>query len=228
MARRAGIDRGEIREHLRAVLAEGSADLPQDVLDEMAVPSYLRGNALSRFVFWRKLRWVARFAAAAAGEAALDFGCGAGVLLPALSRQFAKVYATDLRLDIARRMTERMSLSNVTFIEPAELAGLGSDILDVVVAANVLEHVPDPPATLRRFGELLSPEGRLIISGPTENVLYRFGRRIIGFSGEYHHRDIQDILSDVREAGFRIARRRRWPAPGPFCLYVIAICVPLR
>jgi hypothetical protein len=36
--------------------------LSDDVTDEMAFPSYLRGNLLSRYFFWRKLKDVIRSA----------------------------------------------------------------------------------------------------------------------------------------------------------------------
>ncbi len=40
-----------------------------------------------------------------------------------------------------------------------------------------------------------------MVSGPTENVLYKAGRLLAGFSGEYHVTNIYDIEGKFREMG---------------------------
>jgi trans-aconitate methyltransferase len=75
---------------------------------------------------------------------------------------------------------------------------------DLITALDVLEHVQDLPRTLEALLRLLSPAGTLVVSGPTENVLYRIGRRLAGseYSGDYHERGIGVVR---RELG-RLAR----------------------
>jgi 2-polyprenyl-3-methyl-5-hydroxy-6-metoxy-1,4-benzoquinol methylase len=66
---------------------------------------------------------------------------------------------------------------------------------DVIVATDVLEHVEDISGTLADMRALLKPNGQIIISGPTENILYKIGRKLAGpeYSGDYHERGILEV-----------------------------------
>ena len=100
------------------------------------------------------------------------------------------------------------------------LEDVASSSIGTIFALDVLEHVPDPGTTLENLGRLLVDDGLLVISGPTENWLYRLGRRISGFSGHYHHRTIYEI-EEVAKAHFTklIAR----VGPGPVPLFSISL-----
>ncbi|MEW6249755.1 MAG: methyltransferase domain-containing protein, partial [Planctomycetota bacterium] len=98
--------------------------------------------------------------------------------------------------------------------------------LDLLVAANVLEHIEERRALLATMSAKLNPSGRLVISGPTENMLYRLGRRIVGFSGHYHVSNVSHVLADAAAVKLRRMARRRYPLPGPGCLYVVASFAP--
>jgi 2-polyprenyl-3-methyl-5-hydroxy-6-metoxy-1,4-benzoquinol methylase len=203
---------------------EARPELGQDAIDEMAVPSYTQGYFFSRYVFWRKMDWVLRFAAAEPASTILDYGCGTGISLPAWSASAKQVYATDLELTVARKLAAKLKLPNIEFLKPDELDGRVSDgSLDLIVAANVLEHVDDRRALLALLKRKLNPRGRLIVSGPTEGKLYKLGRKIVGFSGHYHVTNVEGVVVDVLASGFRVRKLRRWPLPGPVCLYQIFV-----
>lgn len=188
--------------------------------DEMAGPSYLHAIPFVRWVFWKRLDAVTRYLAADDGPYAsgLDFGCGLGVLLPTLSAVSQRVYAADLVLAPARRLAAALHLDNVTFVEPATLPQrIAPDSLDFAVSTDVLEHVDDLPATIALLHALLKPGGRLVVSGPTENALYKAGRAFAGFGGKggYHHTDIHAIHDRITRpgSGFAVAGRRVLPLP---------------
>jgi 2-polyprenyl-3-methyl-5-hydroxy-6-metoxy-1,4-benzoquinol methylase len=216
-------DRAATSAAIRAAYEDVGTALGRAVTDEMAVPAYLFGKPVSRYVFWRKLDIIIRAAALRPDTLVLDFGCGTGILLPRLSAAGRRVIATDLHLEIARRVAGRLALPRVQFISSGEWAAQAPDAgVQTIIAANVLEHIADRQALLRTFQRKLTPAGRLVISGPTENRLYRFGRRLIGFSGAYHVTTVRECLADAEAVGLRRVYRRRWPLPGPGCLYVIA------
>lgn len=219
------VNRDELAEALNKVMESYEDHLPDYVLG-MGIVSYTRGTTLSRYVFWGKLELVARCIRLSKGRTALDFGCGAGVVLPTLSRYNELVYATDLHLGIARDVIDWIQLDNVQLIEPENLSEIPNGTLDTIVAANVLEHVDELRMTLDEMRKLLRPDGVLIVSGPTEKFLYRLGRRIIGFSGKYHHRDVNSVFDMVVSAGFRIMQLHYYPLSGPLCLYKIAQFAP--
>ena len=63
---------------------------------------------------------------------------------------------------------------------------------------------------------LLKPGGRLVISGPTENILYQIGRRLAGpeYSGQYHERGIAEIKRELnRLASVEQIATLYWPVP---------------
>jgi len=84
--------------------------------------------------------------------------------------------------------------------------------LQLILALDVLEHVEDLQKTLADLALLLAPGGILLVSGPTENLLYRLGRRIAGFSGHYHLRNIQDVMDELQQLfSVKIVRRLVYP-----------------
>ena len=87
---------------------------------------------------------------------------------------------------------------------------------DIIIATDVLEHVDDLPGTLADMRVLLKPNGQIIISGPTENILYKIGRKLAGpeYSGDYHERgilEVRDLLGQQMKV-IPIATLY-WPAP---------------
>ncbi len=176
-------------------------------VDEQAGPAYFAGLWLSRQLFWRRLS--RSVAAIPVGErrVCLDFGCGFGLLLPLWRKNFAHVVGVDLQPELAqqfnagwdREMGDPVGagqgrLSIVVKLEQAELAA-GS--VDLILALDVLEHIADRSALLEEFARLLSPTGTLVVSGPSESYCYRLGRRIVGFSGDYHVCNVYDIEREM-------------------------------
>ena len=207
--------------------AEAARWLNRDITDEMAVPSYLKGNWFSRQVFWGRLRHVVKQAELRPGGTVFDFGCGTGVLLPLLAAEGRKVFATDLHLEIARNLMTEHQLGRVELIAAEQWrTAVPEGRIDTIVAADVLEHIEDRREVLSAMGRKLSARGRLVICGPTENWLYRLGRRIVGFSGHYHVTAIDQVLADARAVGLRQVALKSFPLSGPFCLFQIAAFIP--
>lgn len=168
-------------------------------LDEIGFPAYSHTNPLINWLFWKRLHTVMDYVERQAPYArALDFGCGSGVMLPFLSSVCAEVVAADVDLHALERMKSRIPLApNVTVWDAsgAAVAQAEAASFDLVIALDVLEHVEDLPGTLAQLLRLLKKGRQLIVSGPTENALYRFGRKLAGpeYSGDYHERGVAEI-----------------------------------
>ena len=96
----------------------------------------------------------------------LEIGCGAGVLGGSLkSRQNAVV--TGVEYDPAAASEARQQLDHVLAadIESADI-DFEPHAFDCVICADVLEHLRDPGAVLRRVRRWLSPKGCLVVSIP--------------------------------------------------------------
>lgn len=193
--------------------------------DEMAIPSYLHRNPALRWMAWRRIEIVGRRLQARVprGGRVLDFGCGTGVLFGDVLDRGATVVGVDLVLDAARWLVEQRRLQGVTLLDPPaarQLVEPGS--IDLIVAAEVLEHLDDElDETAAWFARVLKPGGELLVSLPTENVAYRFGRRLAGFTGEYHAHDAASIDRRLQAAGWRPTWQRKVPLPGPATIYVV-------
>jgi len=198
-------DFGAYKRRYGAAIQQVLSEAEPGRLDEIGFPAYSHTNPLINWLFWKRLHTVMDYVERQAPYArALDFGCGSGVMLPFLSGICAEVVAADVDLHPLERMQGRIPLaSNVTVwnassgaVEQAKPASF-----DLVIALDVLEHVEDLPATLAQLLRLLKKGRQLIVSGPTENALYRFGRRLAGpeYSGDYHERGVAEIRHHLQQ-----------------------------
>lgn len=200
-------------------------DLSQEDRAEMAIPSYLHQNPALRWMAWRRLEVVVEHLKRLAPSrrehsSVLDFGCGSGVLFRDSLARFDKVVGVDLVLAAAKALVAELGLQKVTLLTPADAdREVEAASQDVIIAAEVLEHVDDLPPTLEQFRKWLKPGGKLLVSLPTENALYRLGRRLAGFSGHYHHSNAASIDEKIRAFGFRRDDLVTIPAPGPLSIY---------
>jgi len=186
-------------------------------LDEAALPAYAHSNPVIDLVFWRRLSVAFAEASRQQGRRALDFGCGTGVMSETLAKAGFSVTAIDLDLGPKRLLEKRVGFDrSIEFLEGDLLAlGLSAGSFDVIMALDVLEHISPLAPYMRAFERLLAPVGVLIVSGPTENGLYRLGRRLAGkeFTGHYHVCDVYDVAQSAREIlDVRTLARIFWPA----------------
>jgi 2-polyprenyl-3-methyl-5-hydroxy-6-metoxy-1,4-benzoquinol methylase len=102
----------------------------------------------------------------------IEVGCGAGWLCPQLMR-FGRLTATDLSDEVLARMEHR--LPEVTFV-PGDFMDLdfGPTAFDVVVTLEVLSHVADQPAFIRKLASHLRTGGHLMMATQNRFVLQHF------------------------------------------------------
>lgn len=205
------------------LLRRMAASLSDHDRDEMAIPSYLHKNPALRWMAWLRVRAVAERLrrAAAPGEppTIVDFGCGAGVLLPECNVRGSVVFAVDRQLAPARLLLDHYRLPNVRLLHSDDRATIPLASVDLIVAAEVLEHIEPLGELLDQFRGWLKPGASLLVSLPTENACYRLGRRLAGFHGHYHKQNAETVDAAIREAGFRRTSRRQLPLPGPLAIY---------
>ena len=125
-------------------------------------------------------------------------------MLSFLARQGKIVTAIDIDLLPLERVRQHIPLAaNVEVLDAKQIpiSQLTAGAYDLINALDVLEHVDDLPTTLTQLLKLLKAGGQLLVSGPTENILYQIGRRLAGpeYSGAYHERGIADIKRELSE-----------------------------
>ncbi len=212
----------------RAVIRKALAESEPGRLDEAGFPAYSHPNPLINYLFWQRLRKVMDYLERDAPyEHVLDFGCGSGVMLPFLCGISARVTALDVDLLPFERVSRRRPFPpnlQVHDVREVSLKDLLPASFDRIIATDVLEHVDDLPGTLNDMQTLLKPfdksqgkpGGQIVISGPTENILYQIGRKLAGpeYSGDYHERsilEVRDLLG--RQMQVIPIATLYWPAP---------------
>ena len=207
----------------------------RDLLDpeacaEMAIPSYLHENPAMRFMAWWRVDLLARRLVRAAVEqrargrrnlVVVDYGCGAGVLLEEAAALASRVVGVDIVLDAAKLLVERRRVDNVSLVLPDEAERIiEPKSVDILIAGEVLEHVEPLAPLIDRFrGWLSGPHARVLVTLPTENDLYRLGRKMAGFSGHYHHANAASITDEILARGFRLDAKESIPFGGPLSIY---------
>ncbi len=180
-----------------------------DNLDEQAGPAYFDGLWLSRRLFWHRLKLGLQLVPNSGGNRCLDYGCGFGFALPLLSERYGSVVGVDHRPALSRAFIARWcdasntQLPNIQIASSIEESTPEENSVDLILALDVLEHIELLTRVLSQLHSMLAPGGLLIVSGPTENWMYRLGRKMVGFSGAYHCRDIYEILA-VMERKFML------------------------
>jgi 2-polyprenyl-3-methyl-5-hydroxy-6-metoxy-1,4-benzoquinol methylase len=167
--------------------------------DEAALPSYVHSNRLMSFLFWKRIETSLSLAGDLKNHSVLDFGCGGGVTFKYLHANNCRITGCENQFpELPREVSRRLSIDSVI---SDDLCSLDAKF-DTIFALDVLEHVDDIAGILERLGFLLSEQGQLIISGPTESRFYQLGRQLAGFSGHYHVRTIYDIEKQCSKTGF--------------------------
>lgn len=128
-----------------------------------------------------------------AGDHLLDMGCGGGRHAFAALRRGARVVAFDAdggELKQVRDMAEAMAVEGEVPPRGASLAVQGDALalpfadgaFDRIIAAEVLEHIPDDVTAIAELSRVLAPGGRIAITVPA-----RFPERINwALDSDYH------------------------------------------
>lgn len=169
----------------------------QGIFDEQALPAYTNPNPLMRYLFWQRVKFVMGYINDLKNyDLCMDFGCGLGVMIPFLTNKAANIIAVDLDTSLLQKIGNEQKWKNVHYFQRIDNLAKYFGKVDLILAMDVLEHVQNLDETLANFKKLLSPQGSIIITGPTENVLYKIGRRIANYSGDYHRTDIYNIAEE--------------------------------
>jgi SAM-dependent methyltransferase len=171
-------------------------------LSETCIPSYVHGNIAAAAVSWWRLSAAAdMFRELNCVGPVLDFGASTGELAHMLrgAGPYHFVELDDVPATALRNFTP--SAQRIV------LESLPQGFFAAIFALDSLEHNDDFANLIPRLFAAIRPGGYFILSGPTENALYQLGRRIAGFSGEYHTTNVYDLEQIVATQGTAVRRR---------------------
>ncbi len=151
------------------------------------------------------------------GRRILELGCGQGHAAVRLARRGARVIAIDAdvaQLRAARALAAEMEVT-VEFhqAEPAELAFLAADHVDLALAVTTLSFVADLDRVFRQVHRVIGPGGHLVASVPHPAALCADPRdptRTIqpwdtdGFVGDRRVHTVEAIVTSLCRANFSV------------------------
>jgi 2-polyprenyl-3-methyl-5-hydroxy-6-metoxy-1,4-benzoquinol methylase len=185
-----------------------------ETLEESCVPSYVHANIVAAWAAWSRLNKAAQlYDAQAPAGPILDFGSATGELRQVLDAR------GDYHFVEGNEVLAEALARNLPQARRESLESLGEGRFAAIFALDSLEHNDDIAPIVAAFARALQPGGVFILSGPTENVLYKLGRAVAGFSGHYHVQTIYDIERQVAE---RFSRKARTLAPVGVPLFAIS------
>ncbi len=102
------------------------------------------------------------------GATVIDAGCGAGILVPEITRRImpgGTLYEVDYSDEMIRHNREHNAATGIHFLcENIRHCSLGDSVADIVICFSCFPHFEDKPSTLEKIALMLKPGGRLAVS----------------------------------------------------------------
>lgn len=153
------------------------------------------------------------------GRRILELGCSTGFISRHLKEKGCSVTGVEISpeaAELARPWCEKVIIHDLSQSGWSEQTGGG---FDTVLCGDVLEHLASPERTLKEIAELLTPDGRVIISLPNiahvriraKLLLGRFEYEPAGILDATHLRffTFKTARELIQSAGYRIT----WSTP---------------
>lgn len=156
-----------------------------DALEESCVPSYCHANYMAAYAAWWRLFTAAKMIPKGP---VLDFGAASGELSHLIPHEYHFVESNEIFLPEGTRH---------------DLENLPKGYFASVAALDSLEHNDNSREIVAALAASLRPGGAFILSGPTENMLYRLGRKLSGFDGHYHVKTVYDLHAEFEQEGLK-------------------------
>jgi ubiquinone biosynthesis O-methyltransferase len=99
------------------------------------------------------------------GLRVLEIGCGEGDTADLIATRGANVTAVDYAVSAIQRATEKHPDSTVVFLH-GNWEEVAKDNFDVIIMQEVMEHIDNPPQSLKKIYNRLKDDGQLIITCP--------------------------------------------------------------
>ena len=149
----------------------------------------------------------------------IDIGCSSGYLLADLRASLPQATLVGVDLVPSGLRRARAQVADALLLQADVCALPIKDAsVDVVVSANLLEHVPDDERALAEIGRVLRPGGRAVIVVPVNPDLYDYSDRLLGHERRYAR---GELARKARACGLKVIEDVHLGAPLYPALWVV-------
>lgn len=164
-------------------------------------------HPIIRVVFWNRFKTAFNFLKGERYDVILELGCSYGFVLPSLCQLSDRVIGTDVEgtfnfckdltlLDIQNNQSN-LQLTAANVYELSKVIEPNS--CDVILAFSVLEHLTSNHSkALNEVYACLKAGGMFICGLPSENWLYKVGRKLIRYQEAHENYDYNTLRNLLR------------------------------
>ncbi len=128
------------------------------------------------------------------GTSVLDVGAGIGTFTELAAARASTVVALEPDPVFAERLAARFADRRNVEVVNGDLASAPPRGFDSIICFNVLEHIHDDGEALRRFRDLLTPRGHLLLLVPAHASLWSPFDEAVGHERRYDRRSLEQVL----------------------------------
>lgn len=141
------------------------------------------------------------------GTDVVDLGAGSGALAAHLAALGKRVLAVEPHEELVRLAKSLHPGLEVRRGDAESIDQMLPYPVDAFVMIDVLEHIEDDAAVLKKLRTMLRPEGELVILVPAYPILYGVRDRLHGHFRRYRKRELVRMLA---LSGYEVRRARYW------------------
>ena len=136
------------------------------------------------------------------GKSVFDVGCGSGRLSKLLMDRGFSVVA----IDTDPKAVEISKKKGITAYV-SDICDWSGEKFDCIILGDVLEHIGDDEAAIRKVHGMLAPNGCIVVNVPAYQALFSEHDVALGHKRRYSNRELKGKL---RGSGFKIEYFRHW------------------
>ena len=172
------------------------------IIEKSKATTNLYVHPILRLIYWDRFKRAFKFLNLKQQQerynTILEVGCSYGFFLPSLCQIANRVIGSDVEgtfnfckdktlIPIKQRCPNlELKIADATRLSEV----IEKSSCDVIVAFSVLEHIEEKEKALEEISKCLSPKGLFICGLPSENWIYKLGRKLLRYK-EAHEEDYE-------------------------------------
>ena len=143
-------------------------------------------------------RWVLSRFEHHLGEDVLEVGCGSGTFTVLMAARGHRVTGIDIDPSYVETAKQRVAKFSGCRVACGDATAADwPERFDTVVALDVVEHIEDDHAFLRRLARVLRPGGKLVVKVPAAPSLMSTLDRVVGHHRRYDKASLRETFRDA-------------------------------